>query len=190
MCRGRKPRLRAASKVRRSSAEPTPWLCQGFSTLMAASAWCGKRSAERPQFGRAAHHAVDEKAMHHGIERQRQIDVIADEVVGYAAAEPAAPAVAVEPQQVVAVFVGFADPQFADHAAFGKNFLHSGSPDIVVDKTLLVASSPGASRAANDARRTSNQTIMLCGAKLWQGEALSNMRAFRIRMACTAFATI
>ena len=62
--------------------------------------------------------------MHDGVERNRQIDVVANEIVGYAAAESAVPALGVEPQHMVAVFVRFADPQFADHAAFGKNVLH------------------------------------------------------------------
>jgi hypothetical protein len=35
------------------------------------------------------------------------------------------PAARIEPQHMVAVFGGFADPQFADNAAFGKNVLHS-----------------------------------------------------------------
>ena len=78
--------------------------------------------------------------MHHGIERKRQIDEIADEVVGYAAAEPAVPARRVEPQQMVAVSIGFADPQFADHAAIGKNVLHSRGL-LTLSKILLIASS-------------------------------------------------
>jgi hypothetical protein len=35
------------------------------------------------------------------------------------------PAARIEPQHMVAVLGGFADPQFADNAAFGKNVLHS-----------------------------------------------------------------
>ena len=38
MCRNLRPRLRAASSVRSSSTEPTPWLCHGFSIENAASA--------------------------------------------------------------------------------------------------------------------------------------------------------
>jgi RNA 2',3'-cyclic 3'-phosphodiesterase len=38
MCRNLRPRLRAASSVRSSSMEPTPWLCHGFSIENAASA--------------------------------------------------------------------------------------------------------------------------------------------------------
>ena len=45
MCRVLMPRLRAASSVRSSSAEPTPWLCQSASMLSAASA---SRAKARP----------------------------------------------------------------------------------------------------------------------------------------------
>jgi hypothetical protein len=38
--------------------------------------------------------------------------------------------------------------------------------------------------------RTPNQIIMSCGAKVWQGEALSNMPTFRIRMADKSFTTV
>jgi hypothetical protein len=37
---------------------------------------------------------------------------------------------------------------------------------------------------------TPYQIIMSCGAKVWQGEALSNMPTFRIRMACKLFTTV
>ncbi len=80
--------------------------------------------AERAQLRGAAHHAADEKAVHDGVEARGQIDVIADELVGYAAGEPVAPALGVETQYMLAVFFRLADPQFADHAAFGKDFLH------------------------------------------------------------------
>jgi hypothetical protein len=39
------------------------------------------------------------------------------------------PAAAIKPQQMVAIPVGFADPQFADQAAIGERFLHFKSPD-------------------------------------------------------------
>ena len=51
-----------------------------------------------------------------------------DEVVGHRAGKAPAPAVAVEAEQVVAIGVGFADPQFADHAAVGQRLVHFGSP--------------------------------------------------------------
>ena len=59
-----------------------------------------------------------------GVERLRQVDVFADEIVGHAAAEPAVAACRIESQQMFAIVFRFADPQFADHAAFGKNVLH------------------------------------------------------------------
>ena len=144
--------------------------------------------------------------MHDRVERERQIDEIADEVIGYAAAETAVPARRIEPQQMVAVLVVFADPKFADHAAVGKNFLHSegllieGPLDRVLPSgamilvvvgimavsiatvTLVVAVTVVANlsrlRAESD-----KQYIMSGVAKFWQGEALSNMPIFRIRMA-------
>ena len=89
--------------------------------------------AERAQFGGAAQHAVDEEAMHHRAQRRTsRRRSLRMNVVGHAAAEPAVPAAAVEPQQMVAIAVGFADPQFADQAAVGERILHFGSPDIAV----------------------------------------------------------
>jgi len=51
-----------------------------------------------------------------------------DELVRYRAGKTPAPAFAVEPKQVVAIDVGFVDPQFADHAAIGQRLVHLGSP--------------------------------------------------------------
>ena len=80
--------------------------------------------AERPQFRGAAHRAVDEKAVDDGVQTGGQIDVIANEFVGYAAGKPIVPALGIETQHVIAVFGRLADPQFADDAAFGKDFVH------------------------------------------------------------------
>jgi hypothetical protein len=92
---------------------------------------------------------------------------------------------------MVAVFLRFTDPQFADYAAFGKDILHTKSLlTFVVKKTLAVASSVAASRRAAIFVGTSNQIIMSGGAKVWQGEALSIMPAFRIRMARKLFTTV
>jgi hypothetical protein len=44
----------------------------------------------------------------------------------------------IEPQQMVAVFVMFAEPQLADHTAIGKNFQHSRG---LLFEGLLIASS-------------------------------------------------
>src|SRR5262249_32628483 len=77
----------------------------------------GERAAERAQFAGAAQGAVDEETVDHGFQADREVDVAADELVRYPAAEPVAPAFAVETQQVVAVKLGFTDPQLADHSA-------------------------------------------------------------------------
>ena len=79
-----------AAQQRRADAVTLPRLFDADRGLGLAR----KAQAERPQFGGAAHHAIDEKAMHDGIERGGEIDVFADEIVRHAAAEPAAPAVA------------------------------------------------------------------------------------------------
>ena len=90
-----------AAQQRRADAVALPRLLDADRGFRLA----GKAHAELPQLRGAAHHAVDEKAVHDGVERKRQIHEIADEVVGYAAAEPAVPARRVEPQQMVAVFI-------------------------------------------------------------------------------------
>jgi hypothetical protein len=41
-------------------------------------------------------------------------------------------AFAIETEQVVAIGVGFADPQFADYAAIGQRLIHIGSPQKMV----------------------------------------------------------
>jgi len=146
---------------------------------------------QRPQLGGPAHQSVDEETMHNGVQRNGQINVIANEIVRHAACEPAMPTVRIETQHMVAVFCRFSNPQFADHAAFGKNILHS--------KGLLTLSStrppdrflrPSAAGVTNVFACTPNQIIMSCGAKVWQVEALSNMPTFRIRMARKSFTTV
>jgi len=112
--------LRAASKVQRADAVTLPGPLDADRGLRLAR----ETGAERPQLGGAAHHAADEKTMHDRVQRHRQIDVAANEIVRHAAAEPAAAACRVEPKHVVAILCGLTDPQFADHAAFGKNVLH------------------------------------------------------------------
>ena len=85
----------------------------------------GESASQWAQFGRAAQRAIGEKAMHDRAEPECGVDVVVDEFIGNAAAEPAVTAVLVKPQQVIAVVGGFANPQFADHAAVGERFLHS-----------------------------------------------------------------
>jgi hypothetical protein len=82
--------------------------------------------------------------VHDRVERDRQIDETADEVVGHAAAEAVVPARQIEPQQMVAIFDVFAEPELADYAAVGKNFLHSrglligGPPDRVLPSGAMI----------------------------------------------------
>ena len=109
------------AKQRRADAVTLPRLLHADGGLRLVR----KTQAQRPQLGGPANHSIDEKAVHDGVERNGQIGVIANEVVGYAAAEPVVTALRVETQYMVAVFGGLSDPQFADHAAFGKNVLHS-----------------------------------------------------------------
>jgi hypothetical protein len=56
------------------------------------------------------------------------------EFVGHRAGKTIAPAVGVEPQQMVAINLGFSDPQFADQATVGQGFIHSSSPVVVVGR--------------------------------------------------------
>src|SRR5208282_701118 len=126
-----------AARQRRTDAVTLPRLLHaegGFRLLRQAQ-------PERPQLGGAAQYAVEKETVQHGVERNRQIDVVANEVVGYAAAKSAVPAFRVQPQHMVAVFVCFADPQFADYAAFGKNVLHPTDLLTLSSKTLPIASS-------------------------------------------------
>ena len=190
------PRLRAVSSVwsqqRRADAVALPRLLDADCGLRLAR----KAHTQRPQLGGAAQHAVDEKAVDHGVQRLRQIGIFADELVGHAAAEPAVAAIRIEAQHMIAVFCRFTDPQFADHAAFGRTSC-IGSPDIVVPvkdtvvcETLPIVSSAQQVGATKAFAFTPNQIIMSCGAKVWQGEALSNMPTFRIRMARKLFTTV
>ena len=128
-----------AAEQRRADAVTLPCLLDADRGLRLAR----ETGAERPQLGGAAHHSVDEETMHDGVERNRQIDIAANEIVGDAAAEPAVAARRIEAKHMVAILCGLTDPQFADHAAFGKNVLHlKGPPDLLFGKTLPAASSP------------------------------------------------
>src|SRR5262245_31530812 len=91
-----------------------------------------QRRTERTQLGRAAQRAVDEEAVDERIDAERKLGIVAHELVGHGAGEAVAPAVGIETQQVVAIGVGFADPQFADHGAVGQRVAHRSTPSIVV----------------------------------------------------------
>ena len=116
MCSSLMPRLRAASSVRSSSALPTPWLCHGFSIENAASASCANSLPSGRSSATPRNIAVDEEAVHHGIEPARELGVVHDELVRHRAAETVAPALRVETQQVIAIRAGAVDPDLADHA--------------------------------------------------------------------------
>ena len=82
---------------------PTPLLCHGVSIENAAP--------------------VDEEAVDHGSEAERELDVIQDELIGDRAAETVAPALFVEPKQMIAIGAGAVDPELADHAV-GQRLVH------------------------------------------------------------------
>jgi hypothetical protein len=109
-----------AAEQRRTDAMALPRLLHAQRRLRLARKSC----TQGPQFRDAAQNAVDEEAVHDGVERGRQLDIPVHELVGDRAAEPVIAAFGVEPQQMVAILVGLADPQLADHAAFGKDVLH------------------------------------------------------------------
>jgi hypothetical protein len=88
-----------------------------------------EHAADVPQLGRAAQRAVDEEAVHHHPQLVRRLGVAGNGVVRHGARKAPVPAVGVEPQQVVAVGGGLADPQFADGSAVGQRLVHLGSPD-------------------------------------------------------------
>jgi hypothetical protein len=73
-----------------------------------------------------------------GVDAERQIGIIAHEVVRHRAGKPVAPAVGVEPQQVVAICLGFADPQFADQTAVGEWIMHCAFPLLVKRRISLI----------------------------------------------------
>src|SRR2546423_14770462 len=79
--------------------------------------------AERAQLRDAAQHALDEEAVHHGVEADREFGVVLDELIGHRAAKPIAPALRVETQQVVVIRTNAVDPDLADHAV-GQGLVH------------------------------------------------------------------
>ena len=99
--------------------------------LKAASRLVREQRADLAQLGGAAQHAVDEEAVHHDAELVCGRRVAGDEIVRHRAGKAPVAAFVVEAQQMVAIGVGLADPQFADRAAVGQRLVHVGSPDIV-----------------------------------------------------------
>src|SRR6185437_3415178 len=88
----------------------------------------GEQRAIAPQLGGAAQHAVDEEAVHHDARALGGRGMTRDEFVRHRAGKPPVAAVAVEAQQVIAIDISFADPQFADGAAVGQRLVHVRSP--------------------------------------------------------------
>lgn len=83
---------------------------------------------QRPQLAYAAQATVGKEPVQHAAEIVRQLDVVANEVVGYAAAESAAAAGRIEAQQMIAIEVAVAAPQFADHPAGEREIGHQKPP--------------------------------------------------------------
>src|SRR5262249_10958198 len=84
------------------------------------------RAGERAQLRRAAQRAVDEESVDHRIGEARWLGIAGDEFIRHRAAEPVAPALGTETQQMLAIALGLADPQLADGAAVDQVLVHSG----------------------------------------------------------------
>ena len=166
MCRRRMRRLRAVNRQRSSRAEPTPWLCHGFSMLKAVSAASVSGAVEETKLGRSPQHAVDKEAMQDDAETADAAAWSADDIVVDGAAEAVAAAVGVESEQVIAILVGFADPQFADHAAFtrGSSIVEAFPAVRRLWRSLL------ASSTTDVVAYPRQSTFILRAAKLWQAQ--------------------
>ena len=93
------------------------------------------RRLEQAQLGRAAQHAVDEETVDDRAAECGGLAVSPDEVVRNGAAEPIAPAFAIQAQQVPSVELGLADPQFVDAAAVYQR--SSGADGFATGTTIL-----------------------------------------------------
>jgi hypothetical protein len=65
------------------------------------------------------------------VDAERQFGVAAHKFVGDRPGKAVAAAVGIKPQQVVAINLGFADPQFADHGSIGERVSHRGTPELL-----------------------------------------------------------
>src|SRR5262245_37723300 len=82
------------------------------------------RMLKQAQLGRTASHAIDKKTVDdHSVERGG-LGIPPDELVGNRAAEPTAPTFGIEAQQMLAVKLGFADPQLADSTPGYERLIH------------------------------------------------------------------
>ena len=90
---------------------------------------------------------------------EREIVVVANELIRRAAGKPVAPGLRIKAQQMVAVFVCFSDPQFADDAAFGKKLLHLVACSLLVrDYAFVQLSVPFSAGSESISFSLSNST--------------------------------
>jgi hypothetical protein len=82
------------------------------------------RRADRPQLRGAAQGPVDEEAVNDRVDAERQIGIIGYELVRHRAGEAVASTVGIETQQMLAIGLGFADPQFADQPSGRQRVTH------------------------------------------------------------------
>src|SRR5262249_23206965 len=80
--------------------------------------------SHRAQLGSASQHTVDEEAVNNGINAECELGVLAQELVRYRAGKAAAAALQVEAQQMVAIEIGFCNPQFSNQAAARELVVH------------------------------------------------------------------
>ena len=66
--------------------------------------------------------------MNDRIDAQRPLSIFMHELVGHDAGKAAAPAVGVESQEVIAIGMGFTDPQLADQAVGRQQVGHERRP--------------------------------------------------------------
>src|SRR5215470_2315970 len=84
------------------------------------------RGPNRAQLARAAHRSVDEEAVDHSVDPEREIAVAQQELVRHAATEAIVPARFIEAQQVLAIATRLDSPHLADQSAVGERveFVH------------------------------------------------------------------
>src|SRR5437660_12251209 len=66
--------------------------------------------------------------MHDRINAEGEVGVVFEELLGDSSAKSIAPAVDIEPQQMIAIKLGFGDPQLSDQAATRKRVSHQSPP--------------------------------------------------------------
>src|SRR5216683_2796969 len=127
-----------AIEQRRSDAMTLPRLLDAESGL----GLLRQLAPERPQFGGATHDSVDKETMDHGIQAADRTSVVGNELIGHRPAEAIVPALRVQPQKVIGIFLAFANPKLPNDAAVGKQITHDqGLLTFFHFKTPLLASS-------------------------------------------------